>query len=180
MSKTDKLLNGLNPQQQKAVQTTNGPLLLMAGAGSGKTRVLTHRIAYLLGEKGVAPWNVLAITFTNKAAREMRERIDTLVGPEAEDIWISTFHSMCVRILRRDIDRIGINRNFTILDSGDQLTVVKKIMKERNIDPKKFEPRSILAGISNAKNELLSADKYAKKITIADPYEKLTSDVYTE
>ena len=180
MSTTDKLLNGLNPQQQKAVQTTNGPLLLMAGAGSGKTRVLTHRIAYLLGEKGVAPWNVLAITFTNKAAREMRERIDKLVGPEAEDIWISTFHSMCVRILRRDIDRIGINRNFTILDSGDQLTVVKKIMKERNIDPKKFEPRSILAGISNAKNELLSADKYAKKITIADPYEKLTSDVYTE
>lgn len=180
MSMTDRLLNGLNPQQQKAVQTTNGPLLLMAGAGSGKTRVLTHRIAYLLGEKGVAPWNVLAITFTNKAAREMRERIDTLVGPEAEDIWISTFHSMCVRILRRDIDRIGINRNFTILDSGDQLTVVKKIMKERNIDPKKFEPRSILAGISNAKNELLSADKYAKKITIADPYEKLTSDVYTE
>ncbi|HFT5903375.1 TPA: DNA helicase PcrA [Bacillus cereus] len=180
MSMTDRLLNGLNPQQQKAVQTTNGPLLLMAGAGSGKTRVLTHRIAYLLGEKGVAPWNVLAITFTNKAAREMRERIDTLVGPEAEDIWISTFHSMCVRILRRDIDRIGINRNFTILDSGDQLTVVKKIMKERNIDPKKFEPRSILAGISNAKNELLSADKYAKKITMADPYEKLTSDVYTE
>ncbi|RFT65834.1 DNA helicase PcrA [Bacillus clarus] len=180
MSMTDRLLNGLNPQQQKAVQTTNGPLLLMAGAGSGKTRVLTHRIAYLLGEKGVAPWNVLAITFTNKAAREMRERIDTLVGPEAEDIWISTFHSMCVRILRRDIDRIGINRNFTILDASDQLTVVKKIMKERNIDPKKFDPRSILSGISNAKNELLSADKYAKQISIADPFEKLTSDVYTE
>ncbi|MEH6888541.1 DNA helicase PcrA [Bacillus sp. JJ864] len=180
MSITEKLLTGLNPQQQKAVQTTSGPLLLMAGAGSGKTRVLTHRIAYLLGEKGVAPWNVLAITFTNKAAREMRERIDKLVGPEAEDIWISTFHSMCVRILRRDIDRIGINRNFTILDASDQLTVVKKIMKERNIDPKKFEPRSILAGISNAKNELLSSEKYAKKISIADPYEKLTSDVYTE
>ncbi|PEZ06225.1 DNA helicase PcrA [Bacillus sp. AFS018417] len=180
MSITEKLLTGLNPQQQKAVQTTAGPLLLMAGAGSGKTRVLTHRIAYLLGEKGVAPWNVLAITFTNKAAREMRERIDKLVGPEAEDIWISTFHSMCVRILRRDIDRIGINRNFTILDASDQLTVVKKIMKERNIDPKKFEPRSVLATISNAKNELLSAEKYAKKISIADPYEKMTSDVYTE
>ncbi|SFJ53167.1 ATP-dependent DNA helicase PcrA [Bacillus sp. 71mf] len=180
MSITEKLLTGLNPQQQKAVQTTSGPLLLMAGAGSGKTRVLTHRIAYLLGEKGVAPWNILAITFTNKAAREMRERIDKLVGPEAEDIWISTFHSMCVRILRRDIDRIGINRNFTILDASDQLTVVKKIMKERNVDPKKFEPRSILSGISNAKNELLSPEKYAKKISIADPYEKLTSDVYTE
>lgn len=180
MSITEKLLTGLNPQQQKAVQTTAGPLLLMAGAGSGKTRVLTHRIAYLLGEKGVAPWNVLAITFTNKAAREMRERIDKLVGPEAEDIWISTFHSMCVRILRRDIDRIGVNRNFTILDASDQLTVVKKIMKERNIDPKKFEPRSVLATISNAKNELLSAEKYAKEISIADPYEKMTSDVYTE
>ncbi|MDM5186804.1 DNA helicase PcrA [Bacillus sp. DX4.1] len=180
MSTTNKLLNGLNPEQQKAVRTTDGPLLLMAGAGSGKTRVLTHRIAYLLGEKGVAPWNVLAITFTNKAAREMRERIDTLVGPEAEDIWISTFHSMCVRILRRDIDRIGINRNFTILDASDQLTVVKKIMKERNIDPKKFDPRSVLSGISNAKNELLSADKYAKQITNADPFEKLISDVYTE
>ncbi|MGG0237990.1 DNA helicase PcrA [Bacillus rhizoplanae] len=180
MSKTEKLLTGLNPQQQKAVQATAGPLLLMAGAGSGKTRVLTHRIAYLLGEKGVAPWNVLAITFTNKAAREMRERIDKLVGPEAEDIWISTFHSMCVRILRRDIDRIGVNRNFTILDASDQLTVVKKIMKERNIDPKKFEPRSVLATISNAKNELLSAEKYAKEISIADPYEKMTSDVYTE
>ncbi|PGZ97238.1 DNA helicase PcrA [Bacillus pseudomycoides] len=180
MSRTEKLLTGLNPQQQKAVQTTAGPLLLMAGAGSGKTRVLTHRIAYLLGEKGVAPWNVLAITFTNKAAREMRERIDKLVGPEAEDIWISTFHSMCVRILRRDIDRIGVNRNFTILDASDQLTVVKKIMKERNIDPKKFEPRSVLATISNAKNELLSAEKYAKEISIADPYEKMTSDVYTE
>ncbi|MDC2865244.1 DNA helicase PcrA [Bacillus sp. BP-3] len=180
MSITEKLLTGLNPQQQKAVQATSGPLLLMAGAGSGKTRVLTHRIAYLLGEKGVAPWNILAITFTNKAAREMRERIDKLIGPEAEDIWISTFHSMCVRILRRDIDRIGINRNFTILDASDQLTVVKKIMKERNVDPKKFEPRSILAGISNAKNELLSPEKYAKKISIADPYEKLTSDVYTE
>ncbi|MGI2729492.1 DNA helicase PcrA [Bacillus cytotoxicus] len=180
MSMTDRLLNGLNPEQQKAVQTTEGPLLLMAGAGSGKTRVLTHRIAYLLGEKRVAPWNILAITFTNKAAREMRERIDTLVGPEAEDIWISTFHSMCVRILRRDIDRIGINRNFTILDASDQLTVVKKIMKERNIDPKKFDPRSILARISNAKNELLSAEKYAKQISIADPFEKLSSDVYTE
>ncbi|MGR5984198.1 DNA helicase PcrA [Bacillus cytotoxicus] len=180
MSMTDRLLNGLNPEQQKAVQTTEGPLLLMAGAGSGKTRVLTHRIAYLLGEKGVAPWNILAITFTNKATREMRERIDTLVGPEAEDIWISTFHSMCVRILRRDIDRIGINRNFTILDASDQLTVVKKIMKERNIDPKKFDPRSILARISNAKNELLSAEKYAKQISIADPFEKLSSDVYTE
>ncbi|WP_369901350.1 DNA helicase PcrA [Bacillus manliponensis] len=180
MNIAEKLLAGLNPQQQAAVKATDGPLLLMAGAGSGKTRVLTHRIAYLLGEKGVNPWNILAITFTNKAAREMRERIDKLVGPEAEDIWISTFHSMCVRILRRDIDRIGINRNFTILDASDQLTVVKKILKERNIDPKKFDPRAILAGISNAKNELLSPEKYTKEISIADPYEKMISDVYTE
>lgn len=133
---SEKLLTGLNPQQQEAVKTTDGPLLLMAGAGSGKTRVLTHRIAFLMAEKEVAPWNILAITFTNKAAREMRERVASIVGGVAEDIWISTFHSMCVRILRRDIDRIGFNRNFTILDSTDQLSVIKNILKDQNIDPK--------------------------------------------
>ena len=128
---TDRLLNGLNPQQQLAVKTTDGPLLLMAGAGSGKTRVLTHRIGYLMVEKGVNPYNILAITFTNKAAREMRERIQGLMGGAANDIWISTFHSMCVRILRRDIDRLGLSRNFTILDSGDQQSVIKNILKEK-------------------------------------------------
>uniref|UniRef100_UPI0005544F04 UvrD-helicase domain-containing protein n=1 Tax=Halalkalibacter wakoensis TaxID=127891 RepID=UPI0005544F04 len=129
----EKMLAGLNPEQRQAVTHTEGPLLLMAGAGSGKTRVLTHRIAYLLREKEIAPWSVLAITFTNKAAREMKDRVASLVGPVAEDIWISTFHSMCVRVLRRDIDRIGYNRNFTILDSGDQLTVIKQILKNKNI-----------------------------------------------
>src|SRR3954449_1775601 len=128
---------------------------MMAGAGSGKTRVLTHRIAYLMVEKEVAPWNILAITFTNKAAREMKDRIGNLLGPEAEDIWISTFHSMCVRILRRDIDRIGYSRNFTILDTGDQQSVIKGILKEKNLDPKKFDPRAILGSISSAKNEII-------------------------
>ena len=139
---SDKLLNGLNPEQQKAVKATDGPLLIMAGAGSGKTRVLTHRIAYLMVEKQVNPYNILAITFTNKAAREMRERIQRLMGGAADEIWISTFHSMCVRILRRDIDRIGFNRNFTILDTTDQLSVIKSILKDKNIDPKKYDPRA--------------------------------------
>ena len=159
---SEKLLANLNEQQQAAVKTTEGPLLIMAGAGSGKTRVLTHRIAYLMAEKHVAPWNILAITFTNKAAREMKERVQALLGGAAEEIWISTFHSMCVRILRRDIDRIGIDRNFSILDTTDQLSVVKNILKEKNIDPKKFEPRAILGTISNAKNEMLTPEKFAK------------------
>src|SRR5690625_976864 len=132
------LLARLNERQKEAVIATNGPLLIMAGAGSGKTRVLTHRIAYLLEEKQVAPRNILAITFTNKAAREMKERVSHLVGPEADYMWVSTFHSMCVRILRRDIDRIGYDRNFTIYDSGDQLTLIRNILKQRNIDPKQY------------------------------------------
>ncbi|MBB3907724.1 DNA helicase PcrA [Anoxybacteroides rupiense] len=175
---SNKLLANLNPEQQAAVKTTEGPLLIMAGAGSGKTRVLTHRIAYLMAEKHVAPWNILAITFTNKAAREMKERVQSLVGGAAEEIWISTFHSMCVRILRRDIDRIGINRNFSILDATDQLSVLKTILNDKNIDPKKFDPRAILGTISSAKNELLSPEKFAKKA--ATYYEKVVSDVYTE
>ena len=136
---SEKLLTGLNEQQQKAVKATDGPLLIMAGAGSGKTRVLTHRIAYLMVEKQVAPWNILAITFTNKAAREMKERIRDILGGTSDDIWISTFHSMCVRILRRDIDRMGFNRNFSILDTTDQQSVIKQILKDRNMDPKKYD-----------------------------------------
>ncbi|TLS36031.1 DNA helicase PcrA [Pseudalkalibacillus caeni] len=172
----EKLLEGLNPEQKSAVKATDGPLLIMAGAGSGKTRVLTHRIAYLLVEKQAAPWNILAITFTNKAAREMKERVAKITGPAAEDIWISTFHSMCVRMLRRDIDRIGFNRNFTILDSSDQLSVIKKILKEKNLDPKKFDPRSILGSISSAKNELKTAEDYSK--IAQGPYESVVLDVY--
>ncbi|MDM5297123.1 DNA helicase PcrA [Bacillus pumilus] len=175
---SNHLLEGLNDAQKEAVKATDGPLLLMAGAGSGKTRVLTHRIAYLMAEKHVAPWNILAITFTNKAAREMRERVQAILGPGADDIWISTFHSMCVRILRRDIDRIGVNRNFSILDTSDQLSVIKNILKERNIDPKKFDPRSILGSISSAKNELIDAEEYAK--TAGDFYDQVVSDVYTD
>jgi DNA helicase II / ATP-dependent DNA helicase PcrA len=176
MKTAEELLQGLNPMQKEAVKTVNGPLLIMAGAGSGKTRVLTHRIAYLLGEKGVAPWNILAITFTNKAAREMQERIYHLVGKDAEDIWVSTFHSMCVRILRRDIDRIGINRSFSILDTTDQLTVLKNILKEKNLDSKKFDPRSILGTISSAKNELQTAADYSRDAFT--PYEKIVGEIY--
>ncbi len=175
---TDQLLNGLNDMQKEAVKATDGPLLIMAGAGSGKTSVLTRRIAYLMVEKGVAPWNILAITFTNKAAREMKERIGKLLGPGADDIWISTFHSMCVRILRRDIDRIGISRNFSILDTTDQLSVIKQILKDRNIDPKKFDPRSMLGSISNAKNELITPEEFEK--TAGGMYEQVASDVYKD
>lgn len=175
---TDKLLSGLNPEQQKAVKKVDGPLLLMAGAGSGKTRVLTHRIAYLMVEKGVNPYNILAITFTNKAAREMRNRIQKMMGGAADQIWISTFHSMCVRILRRDIDRLGYNRNFTILDSTDQQSVIKSILKDKNMDPKKFDPRAILGTISSAKNELITPEEYTK--TAADYFSQKVSDVYEE
>lgn len=136
MSHVNSLIKGLNEKQKEAVMHTNGPLLIMAGAGSGKTRVLTHRIAYIIKEKDVNPWNILAITFTNKAAREMKDRVVNILGSEGEDVWVSTFHSMCVRMLRRDVDVIGYNRNFTILDSSDQLTLMKRILKEENIDPK--------------------------------------------
>lgn len=157
---SNKLLNGMNPKQKEAVVCTQGPLLLMAGAGSGKTRVLTHRIAYLIEEKEVNPWNILAITFTNKAAKEMKERVKSLLGPVGEDVWVSTFHSMCVRILRRDVDCIGYSRSFTIIDSSEQQSLMKRILKEQNIDPKKYDPRSILAAISNAKNGLLTPEDY--------------------
>lgn len=176
MSTVETILSGLNPQQQEAVLTTEGPVLILAGAGSGKTRVLTQRIAYLISEKRVAPWSILAITFTNKAAREMKERVARIVGQGADDVWISTFHSLCVRILRRDIDRIGISRNFTILDATDQLTVIKQCLKELNIDPKKFEPRAILASISSAKNELKTASQVADKA--GDYFERIVAQVY--
>ncbi len=172
----DDLLKGLNKEQQTAVKHTDGPLLIMAGAGSGKTRVLTHRIAYLLSEKDVAPRNVLAITFTNKAAREMKDRVKRLVGMDSEQIWVSTFHSMCVRILRRDIDRIGYNRNFTILDSSDQLSVIKQIIKNLNIDPKKFDPRAMLGQISSAKNELITPEAFNAEV--GNFYERQVGEIY--
>ncbi|HEO7318761.1 TPA: DNA helicase PcrA [Streptococcus agalactiae] len=163
------LIIGMNDKQAEAVQTTDGPLLIMAGAGSGKTRVLTHRIAYLIDGKYVNPWNILAITFTNKAAREMRERAIAL-NPATQDTLIATFHSMCVRILRREADYIGYNRNFTIVDPGEQRTLMKRIIKQLNLDTKKWNERSILGTISNAKNDLL--DEIA--------YEKQAGDMYTQ
>lgn len=176
---TKNLLNGMNKEQALAVKTTEGPLLIMAGAGSGKTRVLTHRIAYLVIEKEVYPSKILALTFTNKAAREMRNRIDGLLGNgTGERMWVSTFHSMCVRILRRDIDRIGYSKSFSILDTTDQLTVIKNVLKERNFDSKKFEPRTMLNAISSAKNECITADQFRANINPNNPYEKTIADVY--
>lgn len=141
----------LNEQQQKGVFTTEGPVLILAGAGSGKTRVITHRIAYLIEEKGVNPWNIMAITFTNKAAGEMKERIDNLVGFGSEHIWVSTFHSSCVKILRRYIDRIGYDSNFTIYDTDDMKNVMKDVCKRLNIDTKNLKEKTILSYISSAK-----------------------------
>lgn len=164
MTSKKELLEGMNPRQKEAVLYTEGPLLVMAGAGSGKTRVLTHRIAYLIEEKDVNPWNILAITFTNKAAREMKDRVARLLGKSGEDVWVSTFHSMCVRILRREVDAIGYARNFTILDSSEQLTLMKRVLKELNIDAKKFDPRSILGVVSHAKNQLQTPEDYAQMI----------------
>ncbi|CRF28709.1 ATP-dependent DNA helicase II UvrD1 [Mycobacterium tuberculosis] len=172
-----KAVEKLNPQQRKAVETVDGPLLIMAGAGSGKTRVLTHRIAYLIATRKAAPWSILAITFTNKAAREMQERVSALVGPQGQDIWVSTFHSMCVRILRKDISRIGFTSNFTILDAGDTLSVIKNCMKELNIDSKKFEPKAVQAAIGNAKNELITPEKFEQKI--GDYFDGIAAKVYT-
>ncbi|MFR0771907.1 MAG: UvrD-helicase domain-containing protein [Limosilactobacillus pontis] len=163
MNNSQELLEGMNDKQAEAVVTTEGPLLVMAGAGSGKTRVLTHRVAYLIEEKGVLPWNILAITFTNKAAKEMQERVGKLLGESANDVWVSTFHALCVRILRRDIEKIGYNRAFTIADTSEQRTLMKRICGELNIDTKKFDPRSILSEISNAKNALLTPAEYSDK-----------------
>ena len=150
----------LNGPQKEAVLHTDGPLLILAGAGSGKTRVLTHRIAYLIDERGVNPWNILAITFTNKAAEEMRQRVDSLVAFGAESIWVSTFHSMCVRILRRFIERLGYENRFTIYDTDDQKTLMKEVCRKVDIDTKVFKERSLLSAISSAKNEMILPDEF--------------------
>ena len=172
------IYDNLNNEQREALFCTEGPLLMLAGAGSGKTRSLTHRIAYLIEEKGVAPWNILAITFTNKAAQEMRERVDALVGYGSEDIWISTFHATCSRILRRHIDLLGYDRNFTIYDASDQKSLMKEVLKEMKIDTKQFPERSVMSEISSAKNEYKSPLDYRNEYgsnfrnqRIADIYE---------
>lgn len=173
-----ELLKGMNDKQAEAVLATEGPVLIMAGAGSGKTRVLTHRVAYLIEEKHVLPWRILAITFTNKAAREMRERVCALLGDNGQDVWVSTFHALCVRILRREIEQIGYNRAFTIADPSEQLTLMKHVCRDLNIDTKKFEPKAILGTISNAKNELQTPADY---VGLANsPFEKIVAQCYAE
>lgn len=175
----EEILKGLNDKQYEAVINTEGPCLVIAGAGSGKTKVLTHKIAYLMGEKNVLPWNILAITFTNKAAKEMKERIELLVGEAAKDMWVGTFHSICVRILRKFIDRIGFDSSFIIFDTSDQKTMVKQILKDLQLDEKLFSDRSVMSEISNAKNEMLEPEMYAvkahgdfRKEKIAEVYER--------
>ena len=169
----------LNEPQREAVYHTDGPLLILAGAGSGKTRVLTHRIAYLIEERNVNPWNILAITFTNKAAGEMRERVDSLVGFGSESIWVSTFHSMCVRILRRFIDRLGYDNRFTIYDTDDQKTLMKEVCKKVAIDTKVFKERSLMSAISSAKNELILPDEF--ELNVGGDFAKLKiAKVYRE
>ena len=169
----------LNKEQKEAVCQTEGPVLLLAGAGSGKTRTLTHRIAYLIDEMGVNPWNILAITFTNKAAEEMRERVDRIVGFGADQIWVSTFHSACVRILRRHIDNLGYDNNFTIYDTDDQKTVMKGVCKRLNIDTKTYKERNLLASISSAKDDLIDVREYEVK-AVGDFYKQIVAKTYRE
>jgi DNA helicase-2/ATP-dependent DNA helicase PcrA len=173
-----ELLEGLNPQQKEAVLHTEGPILVLAGAGSGKTRVITHRIAYLIQEKGVAPWSILSLTFTNKAAREMRDRIEALIGARVLDIWSGTFHSCCVRILRREIERIGFNRDFVIYDTGDQETLIKDCLQRLGYNDRNFPPKQVLAYIGRAKDELISPEAYS--INAASDFRmRKISDIYT-
>ncbi|MGI6084308.1 MAG: DNA helicase PcrA [Acetivibrionales bacterium] len=172
-----KILEGLNPQQKQAVMHTEGSLLVLAGAGSGKTRVLTHRIAYLVEEKLVRPWNILAITFTNKAAREMKERMEKLIGPEANNIWVGTFHASCVKILRREIERLGYDKSFVIYDSDDQKSLIKVCLDQLNINDKNFPPQSVLHEISRAKDELISPERFST-IYASDYRMSKIADIY--
>ena len=177
MTSTDPLLAGLNPQQAEAVTHAGGPLLVVAGAGSGKTRVLTRRIAYLMSRRNVAPYQILAITFTNKAAGEMKERVAELVGPIAKSMWVSTFHSACVRILRQEAMRLGYSNSFSIYDSADSLRLVTIVAKELNLDAKRYPARQFQAMISNAKNELLGPQDYIN--AASNQFEQVVADVYT-
>lgn len=173
------LTAGLNDRQEEAVLHSGSPLLIVAGAGSGKTRVLTHRIAYLLATHRATPGQILAITFTNKAAAEMRERIEALVGPRAKHMWISTFHSFCVRVLRREAAALGLKSTFTIYDSTDSQRLLSLIIKELNLDPKKFTAKAVGNRISGLKNELVSAEAYASRVASDNPYEKTVAQIYT-
>jgi len=177
MVDTDALLAGLNPQQQKAVIHQGAPLLVVAGAGSGKTRVLTRRISYLMAARGVRPYEILAITFTNKAAGEMKERVTDLVGPVAKSMWVSTFHSACVRLLRQEIERLGYSSTFSIYDSADSQKLMSRVMETLNLDPKRYPPRQFQALISNAKNELQTPYQYLS--ATQNQFETIVADVYT-
>ena len=174
----DALLDGLNPQQRAAVVHDAGPLLLVAGAGSGKTRVLTHRIAYLLAARSVRPGQVLAITFTNKAAAEMRERVEALIGPRASTMWVSTFHSACVRILRREAPKVGLRSNFSIYDAADSQRLMALVCRELDLDPKKYPPRGFSTKVSNLKNDLVDEETYASTVAEATHPERVLADCY--
>ena len=176
MTEIDPLLEGLNPQQSEAVTHAGGPLLVVAGAGSGKTRVLTRRIAYLMSRRNVAPYQILAITFTNKAAGEMKERVAHLVGPIAKSMWVSTFHSACVRILRQEATRLGYSNSFSIYDSADSQRLITIVAKELNLDPKKYPARQFQSMISNAKNELMGPQDYVN--AASNQFEQVVADVY--
>ncbi|MBK5226790.1 MAG: UvrD-helicase domain-containing protein, partial [Thermoleophilia bacterium] len=171
------LLADLNEPQRRAVECPGGPLLVLAGAGSGKTRVLTHRIAFLIAAQGVKPHEILAITFTNKAANEMKDRVETLLGPIARTMWVSTFHAACARILRKEAQQLGYQRNFTIYDAGDQVRVVKQCLKELGLDPKRFPPKGIHAVISSAKNRLIDAEAFSEMVE--NFFDDTVSSVYT-
>jgi len=172
------LLEELNDKQYEAVKNIEGPNLIIAGAGSGKTKVLTHKIAYLISEKNIKPWNILAITFTNKAANEMKERVRGLVGETVNDMWIGTFHSICVKILRKNIDRIGFESSFIIFDTSDQKAVMKKILKSENVDEKIFTEKSVLYEISNAKNEMIEPEQYAARV-VGDFRKEKIAEIYS-
>ncbi|HEX9969900.1 MAG TPA: UvrD-helicase domain-containing protein, partial [Acidimicrobiales bacterium] len=174
----DNLLEGLNPVQREAVLHDSGPLLIVAGAGSGKTRVLTHRIAHLISDRGLSPFEILAITFTNKAADEMKQRVARLVGPVAQKMWVSTFHSACVRILRRDAKLLGYPSSFTIYDQADAVRLVSYVLRDLNLDAKKMPPRTVHNTISTAKNELIDFESFrANARTVLD---RRIADVYAE
>jgi DNA helicase-2/ATP-dependent DNA helicase PcrA len=174
--RAERLLAELNEPQREAVRHGDGPLLVLAGAGSGKTRVLTHRIAYLLATGKARPGEILAITFTNKAATEMRERVESLVGRATRAMWVTTFHSACARMLRADAERLGYSRGFTIYDESDALRMLKRCMEELHIDPKRYPPRAIRSQISGAKNQLVDADAYAQ--AQGSVFEETTAGVY--
>src|SRR3954447_13504604 len=177
VSSPERYLADLNPVQREAVLATEGPVLVVAGAGSGKTRVLTHRVAHLIAACGAKPNEILAITFTNKAAGEMRDRLERLLGPMVGALWILTFHAACGRILRREAPRLGYRTNFTIYDQADQLRLVKACLEELERDPKRFVPRGIHTQISNAKNQLIGPDEYASRV--ASFYDQTVADVYS-